>query len=82
MWARKFMFVATTTGYYDVLLGKTVVPPQDEALDENAPDNEAKLKGRKENDKTYNILILVCSGEIGFAIVDKTVTKVLPDGDA
>ena len=82
MWARKFMSVATTRGYRDVLLGKTVVPPQDEVLDESAPSDKIKLKGRKENDKAYNDLILACSGEIGFAIVDESVTKDLPDGDA
>ena len=27
-------------------------------------------------------MISVCSGEIGFAIVDESVTKDLPDGDA
>ena len=30
MWARKFMSVATTSGYLDVLLGKILVPSQDE----------------------------------------------------
>ena len=35
MWARKFMSLATTRGYRDVLLGKTTVPPQDEDLDKN-----------------------------------------------
>ena len=74
MWARKFISVATTRGYRDVLLGKTVVPPQDEILDENTPSDKVKLKGRKENDKAYNDLILACSGEIGFAIVDESVT--------
>ena len=82
MWARNFMSVAATRGYWNILLEKTVMPSQDEALDENAPNNKTKLKGRKENDKAYNDLILVCSGEIGFAIVDESVTKKLPDGDA
>ena len=31
MWVRKYMSVASTRGYHDVLLGKTVVPPQDVA---------------------------------------------------
>ena len=76
------MSVATTRGYCDVLLGKTVAPPQDEVLDESALNDKMKLKGRKENDKAYNDLILACSSEIGFAIVDELVTKELPDGDA
>ena len=82
MWARKFMSVATTRGYRDVLLGKTIVPPQDETLDENVPNDKIKLKGRNANDKAYNNLILACSGEIGFSIVDEAVTEELPDGDA
>ena len=82
MSARKFMSVATTRGYCDVLLGKTVVPPQDEVLDVNTPSDKIKFKGRKENEKAYNDLILACSGEIGFAIVDESVTKELPDGDS
>jgi len=82
MWARKFMSVATTRGYRDVLLGKTIVPPQDESLDENVPNDKIKLKGRNANDRAYNDLILACSGEIGFSIVDEAVTEELPDGDA
>ena len=40
------------------------------------------MKGRNANDKAYNDLILACVSEIGFAIVDESVTKELPDGDA
>ena len=29
VWSKKFMSVATIRGYRDVLLGKTIVPPQD-----------------------------------------------------
>jgi len=58
------MSVATTRGYRDVLLGKTIVPPQDETSDENVPNDKIKLKGRNSNDKAYNDLILACSGEI------------------
>ena len=75
------MYVATSRGYHYVLLGKMVVSPQDEDLDGNSPSNKANLKGWKENKKVYNDLILACSGEIGFAIVDKSVTRDLPDGD-
>ena len=71
MWTKKVMSIATTRGYRDVLLGKTEVPPQDEVLDENAPNEKAKVKGRKENDKAYNNLILACSSEIEFEIVDE-----------
>ena len=80
--ARKIMSIAMTRGYWDVLLGITEVPPQDEVLDENAPNNKTKLKGEEENDKAYNDLILACSGEIGFVIINESVTKDLPDGDA
>ena len=38
MWARKFMSVATTRGYCDILLAKAVVPPQVTVLNENAPN--------------------------------------------
>ena len=47
MWARKFILVATNRGYRDVLLGKTVEPPQDDILDYNTPSDKVKLKGRK-----------------------------------
>ena len=76
------MSVATTRGYWDVLLTKMIVPPQDEELNENSPNNKIKLKRRKENKKAYNDLIQVCSGQIGFEIIDELVTKDLPDGDA
>ena len=76
------MSVAATRGYCDILLGKIVVPPQDEVLDENAPNNKAKLKGKQENYKAYNDLTLACSGQIGIAIKDESVTKYLPDSDA
>ena len=56
--------------------------PQDELLDKITHNNKAKLKGRKENDKAYNDLILVYCGEIGFVIVDELMTKELPDVDA
>ena len=47
MWVRKFTYVATTTGYHDVFLGITVVPPQEKILDENASNGKAKLRGRR-----------------------------------
>ena len=40
MWARKFMAVVTTRGYRDVLLGKTVVTPQDVVLDESDAERQ------------------------------------------
>ena len=51
MWARKFIAVATIKCYRDMLLGKTKVKQQDEVMDENDPNNKAKLKGRKETRK-------------------------------
>ena len=45
MWARKFMSAATTRGYRDVLLGKIAVPPQDDVLNEEVPNDKIKLKG-------------------------------------
>ena len=50
-------------------------------MDENAQTYKAKLKERKENDKVYNDLILACSGEIGFTIIDGSMTKYLRDVD-
>ena len=58
------------------------MPPHNETLDVNIPNDKIKLKGRNANDKAYNNLILACSGEIGFSIVDEAVTEELPDGDA
>ena len=49
----EFLSIVTTIGYRDVLLGKTLVPPQDEELDENVPNEKIKLKGRNANDKAY-----------------------------
>ena len=51
-------------------------------LDNNVTNDKIKLKGRNVNEKAYNNLILVCSGEIGCSIVDEPVTNELPDGDA
>ena len=82
MWKRKIMSVVISRGYCDFLLEKMVMPPQDEVLDENALNNKVELKGIKENKNAYNDLIFTCSGEIGLAIVDESVTEDLPDGDA
>ena len=79
-WAKKFKTAATLRGYNIVLTeADPKVPRQSKVLKDT--DKEL-LRLRKANDKAYCELILACHGDISFGIVEKSVTKDLPEGDA
>ena len=74
------MAAATLRGYNSVLTAEDPkVPKQTKVLKET--DKEL-LKLRKANDKAYCELFLACHGDMSFGIVEKSVTKVLPNGNA
>ena len=73
------MSVATLWGY-NIVLTETNrnVPKQSKVQKDMGKD---LLKLCKANQKAYYKLILVCHGDTAFGIVEKSVTKDLPDGD-
>ena len=74
------MAAAMLRGYNSVLTAEEPkVPKQSKVLKET---DKKLLKLRKANDKAYCKLILACHGDISFGIVEKSVTKDLPNGDA
>ena len=74
------MLAATLRGY-NIVLTETnpKVPKQSKVLKDTDKD---LLKLRKANQKAYCKLILAYHRDIAFSIVEKIVTKDLPDGDA
>ena len=82
MWSKKFLSLAGLRKYRDVLMGETEVPKHDLVLDETDDAQKKMIEARKANNNAYNDLVLACSGDIGFAIVDEATSIDLPDGDA
>ena len=79
-WAKKFLAAAKLRGYGNVhTADDPKIPKHNKILKDTDKD---LLKLRKANEKAYCELILACHGEISFGIVEKSVTKDLPDGDA
>ena len=79
-WSKKFLAAAKLRGYGSLLTADDPkVPKQSKTLKETDKD---LIKLRKANEKAYCELILACHGDISFGIVEKSVTKDLPDGDA
>ena len=79
-WAKKFMAAATLRGYNSVLTADDPKVTRQSKVLKDA-DKEL-LKLRKANDKAYCELILACHRDISFGIVEKSVMKELPNGDA
>ena len=83
MWIRKFLSQAQKKGYRDVLQGKgSAVPPHNQTLDPQDPNEALLIKARNANDDAYMALILACDGPISFGAVERATTIDLPDGDA
>ena len=79
-WAKKFMSASMLRGYNIVLTDTDPkVLKQSKVL--KATDKDS-LKLYKANQKAYRKLILACHGDIAFRLIEKSVTKDLPDGDA
>ena len=75
-WSSKFLVIAATRGYREVLLGKESAPPGRKTT---LTVEEARIK--KANTDAYNSLILACTGT-AFGAVDSAKTKEQPEGDA
>ena len=79
-WSKKFLAAAKLRGYGSLLTADDPkIPKQSKTLKETDKD---LIKLRKANEKAYCKLILTCHGDIVFGIVEKSVTKALPNGDA
>ena len=74
------MAAATPRGFNSVLTAEELKVPKQSKVPKET-DKEL-LKLCKANDKAYCELILACHGDISFGIVEKSVTKDLPNGDA
>ena len=79
-WRKQFTAVAGTRGYLPVLLGDEVPPPFDAVLDPAADAEQIRI--RNANNQAYGDLILACTDDSSFEILDAAVTDVLPGGDA
>ena len=82
MWSKKFLSIANARKYKEILMGSMVAPKANEIIDETTDAGALKAEARELNEKAYNDLVLACTGEIGFSIVDEAVTNDLPEGDA
>ena len=70
---------AKHSGYKDLLIGKVVLPSDDtEEADLSAEDKKALLS----NETAYNDLLLACSDEVSFGIVDASQYNSDGDGNA
>ena len=68
--------------YKEVITGKMVVSDISTILDISNDADNLLLKAREYNDSAYHDLILTNQNKVAFNIIDKVVTKELPDGDA
>ena len=77
MWSKKFLAMAQRKKYKDILTGKTNIPKEDATL-----TNEDEKKAREANEKAYSDLILSCTDEVSFGLVEGAITKDNPSGDS
>ena len=74
--------VARVHGYVKVLLGNEVPLAHNYVLD---PDNDIEanlIRMRNANNQAYGDLILACTDNTSFKIIDTAVSDDLPDGDS
>ena len=70
MWSKKFLAMAQRKKYKNVLTGKTAIPKEDAVL----TDDDEK-KARQANEKAYSDLILSCTDEVRFGLIESPVTN-------
>ena len=78
MWSKKFLATAQRRGYKGVITGIEQRPEYD---DEDF-DEVTLVKWKKINDKGYTDLLLACSDQVSFGIVDSSQINEQGDGDA
>jgi hypothetical protein len=69
MWLKKFIATASRRGYKKILSGKELQPDPSEDEDDLS---EGQLKVRRLNEKAYNDMLLACTDEVSFGIVDSS----------
>ena len=77
MWSKKFLAMAKRKKYRGVLVGTIKIPKEEGDL-----TDEGQKKARDANERAYSDLILSCSDDISFGLVDNAVTEDNPSGDA
>ena len=65
MWSKKFLAMAQRKKYKNVLTGKAAIPREDTVLTD---DDEKKT--REANEKAYSDLILSCTDEVSFGLIE------------
>ena len=81
-WNRQFIAVARVRGYCAVLMGEEVPPAEDATLDPAVAAEAAQIRLRNYNSQAYGDLVLACTDDVSFEIIDGAVTDELPNGDA
>ena len=79
-WQRQFTVVARVRGYKSVLYGEEVPPAEDVNLDPAADADQIRV--RNSNLQAYGDLVLACTDDVSFEIIDSAVSDDLPSGDA
>ena len=74
------MAVAGRRDYSDILDGSVTVPPDADVLD--TTKDKDKLLARKANQNAYQDLVLANKDPVAFNIIDKSITKDHPKGNA
>ena len=77
MWSKKFLAMAQRKKYKDILTGKMNIAKEDATL-----TNEDEKKAREANEKAYSDLILSCTDEVSFGLVEGAITEDNPSGDS
>ena len=69
MWSKKFLATANRRGYKKILIGKELQP---DPLEDDVDLSADELKLRRLNEKAYNDMLLACTDEVSFGIVDSS----------
>lgn len=69
MWSKKFLATASRRGYKDVLTGKVTLPDALKAEKDWTTEDKSAMKL---NEMAYSDLLLSCSDELSFSIVDSS----------
>ena len=78
-WKRQFTAVATGRGYKAILYGNEVPLAEDVVLDPAADMDWIQI--RNSNTQAYGDLVLACTDDVSFEIIDGSTTDELPSGD-
>ena len=78
-WKQQFTAVATGRGYRAILYDNEVPLAEDIALDPDADTDQICIRNR--NTQAYRDLVLACTDDVSFEIIDGSTTDELPSRD-